>query len=206
MGISSYLGAMRNIPGLVSVGDALGVNKTSSQLSQGIGVGILAAVFLGWYLQGPMFVALLVVAAGAGLFANYMNAGAHASMVIAGTIIATVFPLLPSATSDNTDVIRTLAELMTQTSGEIREFRVNNARAVAAAMQARNASDAATAGAIGGAVAGIAAGVYTGGNPVAVTAAANAGSGILAAAYKGAGDRAVYAKLDEIRSYFGEYV
>ena len=210
MGISSYLGVMRNIPGLVSVGDALGVNRAlttpTAMMSQGIGTGILAGMFLAWYLQGPMFVALLIVAAGAGLFAKYMKAGDHTSLAIAAGIVVTVFPRLPSATSDDAHVLNELAALMTHTSGEIRTARIANAHAEAAAMHAKSVADAARAGAFASAAAGIAAGVATGGNPMAMSAAATAGGSLVSNMVAGEGALASTRLLAQTRTYFGEYV
>jgi hypothetical protein len=210
MGLSSYLSAIRNIPGLVSMGDALGVNgdhpAPSFQASQLIGTGLLTGIILAVYALGPMVLPVLLIAAGAGLLANYLTQSAHQAIVVAAGVLVVILPMMVNVTSDQYTQVQALTNLMLQTSGEIRTARIANAHAEAAAMHAKSVADAARAGAFASAAAGIAAGVATGGNPMAMSAAATAGGSLVSNMVAGEGALASTRLLAQTRTYFGEYV
>ena len=206
VGIGKNLGAMANIPGLSFIGDALGVNAFASEQNKTKGAAILAGIFLAWYLMGPVFASLLIVVATAGFFAHSQGMSATQSFSISVAIFVGLFHLVPDVTSDQAATINSLLQLSAQTSADIREFRMQNAHEQYSQASARAAADSARHGALASAAAGAAAAYFTGGNPVAMSAAASAGSNLVSGLSKHKELEAQQRLYDQTRSFFGEYV
>jgi hypothetical protein len=143
---------------------------------------------------------------GAGLLARGHGVADHQAFGIAVAVFGALKTMVPDITSDQEEVMSKMAQLVMQTSADVRVCRIQSTKAAAAAMQVQAASDGATAGMVVGAVSGVAAGFATGGNLVAMSAAANAGSNMASSAYTVRGDQAATRELDKIVNYFGEYV
>ena len=207
VGLSSYFSAMRNMPGLSIIGDALGVNAHATEQSKNAGVALIAGVFLAWYLMGPMLASVLIIAIGAGFVAHGSGAmGMTNAVMLAIGIFAGLWPLVPDVTSDQAATINALLQISAQTSADIRQFRVQNAHEQYAQASARAAADAARHGAFASVAAGIAAGVATQGNPSAMSAAASAGSNLVSGLSRHREIEAQQRLYDQTRNFFGEFV
>ena len=153
-----------------------------------------------------MLAVVLILALGAGLLAKGRNLPDHQSIAIAFAVFGALKTLVPDITSDQEEVMSKMAQLVMQTSADVRVARIQSTKAAAAAMQVQAAANGATAGMVVGAVGGVAAGFASGWNPAAMSAAANAGSNMAASAYTVHGDQAASRELSKIDTYFGEYV
>ena len=210
VGLSSHFGAMRGNAGLSSVGDALGINAHATTESKYFGAAILSGIFLAWYLVGPMLASAFIVSIGAFAFLYKHDDGKmfglNGSLGIAIAIFAGLLQLIPEATSDQVQTMQALMQLAMQTSGDVRQYRMDAANAQYQAMQAKAAADSARTGAFASAAAGLFAGVASGGNVAAATAAANAGGNLASAFVRGQRELAAQRELNMSATFFGDYV